>query len=129
VPLEKMSIRPALVSLVTEIQGATGWTVDAIRLIGRAIGGVDEKMTAIAATVEEHCPATTEISRNFQEAAQGTRAVTDTIGNVAGLNRDTKSSSTGSGSRRGQFVHLYRRYCTGVTANTSWVSVGGRNEF
>jgi hypothetical protein len=56
-PLEKVSIRPTLVSLVTEIQGATGWAVDAIRLMGRAIGGVDEKMTAIAAPVEEHCPA------------------------------------------------------------------------
>ena len=75
--------------LVAEIQAATGQTVTAIRLIGRAIGGIDEKMTAIAAAVEQQRAATTEISRNFQRAAQGTREVTDTIGNVANLNRET----------------------------------------
>ena len=75
--------------LVAEIQAATGQAVTAIRLIGRVIGGIDEKMTAIAAAVEEQRAATTEISRNFQRAAQGTREVTDTIGNVAALNRET----------------------------------------
>jgi len=75
--------------LVAEIQSATGQTVSAIRLIGRSIGGIDEKMTAIAAAVEEQRAATTEISRNFQRAAQGTREVTDTIGNVAKLNHET----------------------------------------
>ncbi|WGD53345.1 methyl-accepting chemotaxis protein [Bradyrhizobium sp. CB1650] len=74
---------------VEEIQGATGQAVAAIRSIGGAIGGIDEKMTAIAAAVEEQRAATTEISRNFQQAAQGTREVTDTIGSVANLNRET----------------------------------------
>ncbi|MGY8666754.1 methyl-accepting chemotaxis protein [Bradyrhizobium sp. UFLA05-109] len=79
---------------VAEIQSATGQAVSAIRSIGGAIGGIDEKMTAIAAAVEEQRAATTEISRNFQQAALGTREVTDTIGSVAGLNRETGNAGT-----------------------------------
>jgi len=74
---------------VAEIQAATGQAVAAIRSIGGAISGIDEKMTTIAAAVEEQRAATSEISRNFQQAAQGTREVTDTIGSVANLNRET----------------------------------------
>lgn len=79
---------------VTEIQAATGQAVGAIRSIGSAINGIDEKMTAIAAAVEEQRVATSEISRNFQHAAQGTREVTDTIGTVARLNRETGDAGT-----------------------------------
>ncbi|WP_259217845.1 methyl-accepting chemotaxis protein [Bradyrhizobium centrosematis] len=79
---------------VAEIQGATGQAVAAIRSIGGAIGGIDEKMTAIAAAVEQQRAATTEISRNFQQAAQGTREVTDTIGSVARLNQETGNAGT-----------------------------------
>ncbi|MGC2781022.1 MAG: methyl-accepting chemotaxis protein [Bradyrhizobium sp.] len=74
---------------IAEIQAATGESVEAIRAISLNISGIDEKMTAIAAAVEQQRAATTEISRNFQQAAQGTRAVTDTIGSVAALNRQT----------------------------------------
>ncbi|MGJ4928395.1 methyl-accepting chemotaxis protein [Bradyrhizobium sp. HKCCYLS2038] len=74
---------------IAEIQAATGESVEAIRGISGNIAGIDEKMTAIAAAVEQQRAATTEISRNFQQAAQGTRAVTDTIGSVAALNRQT----------------------------------------
>lgn len=77
---------------IEEIQGATGQAVAAIRSIGSSIGGIDEKMTAIAAAVEQQRAATTEISRNFQQAAQGTREVTDTIGSVARLNQQTGSA-------------------------------------
>lgn len=79
---------------VTEIQAATGQAVNAIRSIGNAISGIDQKMTAIAAAVEEQRAATTEISRNFQHAAQGTREVTDTISTVARLNRETGDAGT-----------------------------------
>ncbi len=79
---------------VAEIQSATGQAVSAIRSIGGAIGGIDGKMTAIAAAVEEQRAATTEISRNFQQAALGTREVTDTIGSVASLNRETGNAGT-----------------------------------
>lgn len=50
--------------------------------------------TAVAAAVEEQRAATTEISRNFQQAAVGTREVTDTIGSVASLNRETGNAGT-----------------------------------
>jgi methyl-accepting chemotaxis protein len=79
---------------VAEIQGATGQAVAAIRAIGGAISGIDEKMTAIAAAVEQQRAATTEISRNFQQAAQGTREVTDTIGSVARLNQETGNAGS-----------------------------------
>jgi methyl-accepting chemotaxis protein len=79
---------------VAEIQGATGQAVAAIRSIGGSISGIDEKMTAIAAAVEQQRAATTEISRNFQQAAQGTREVTDTIGSVAKLNQETGNAGT-----------------------------------
>ena len=79
---------------VSEIQAATGQAVTAIRSIGSAINGIDEKMTAIATAVEEQRAATTDISRNFQQAAQGTREVTDTIGAVARLNRETGDAGT-----------------------------------
>ena len=79
---------------VEEIQGATSQAVAAIRSIGGAISGIDEKMTAIAAAVEQQRAATTEISRNFQHAAQGTREVTDTIGSVAKLNQETGNAGT-----------------------------------
>jgi methyl-accepting chemotaxis protein len=79
---------------VEEIQSATGQAVTAIRSIGGAISGIDEKMTAIAAAVEQQRAATTEISRNFQHAAQGTREVTDTIGGVAKLNQETGNAGT-----------------------------------
>ncbi|MFN5525908.1 MAG: methyl-accepting chemotaxis protein, partial [Bradyrhizobium sp.] len=68
---------------------ATGAAAAAIRAIRHHISGIDEKMAAIAAAVEQQRAATTEISRTFQQAAQGTRAVTDTIGSVAALNRQT----------------------------------------
>ncbi|TPQ31591.1 methyl-accepting chemotaxis protein [Bradyrhizobium guangdongense] len=79
---------------VAEIQAATGQAVAAIRSIGGSISGIDEKMTAIAAAVEQQRAATTEISRNFQQAAVGTREVTDTIGSVASLNRETGNAGT-----------------------------------
>ena len=79
---------------VEDIQGPPGQAVPAIRAIGGAISGIDEKMTAIAAAVEQQRAATTEISRNFQQAAQGTREVTDTIGSVARLNQETGNAGT-----------------------------------
>jgi len=67
---------------------------DIQKVAGDAISGIDEKMTAIAAAVEQQRAATTEISRNFQQAAQGTREVTDTIGSVAKLNQETGNAGT-----------------------------------
>ncbi|RAI39577.1 hypothetical protein CH341_25535 [Rhodoplanes roseus] len=78
---------------VAEIQGATGTAVTAIRSIASTIGGIDEKMTAIAAAVEQQGAAAQEITRNIQQASTGTQAVTRTIGNVAALSRETGTAS------------------------------------
>ena len=61
----------------------------AIRTIGQTIGGIDQKMTAIASAVEQQGAATQEITRNVQQAASGTQAVTHTIGKVASLSGET----------------------------------------
>jgi methyl-accepting chemotaxis protein len=74
---------------VAEIQAATAQAVGAIRTIGQTIGGIDQKMTAIASAVEQQGAATQEITRNVQQAASGTQAVTQTIGKVASLSGET----------------------------------------
>jgi hypothetical protein len=58
------------------------------------VAGVIAGHTALAFVVEEQRAATTERSRNFQQAALGTREVTDTIGSVASLNRETGNAGT-----------------------------------
>ncbi|WP_146617615.1 methyl-accepting chemotaxis protein [Rhodoplanes serenus] len=79
--------------LVAEIQAATAQAVTAIRSIAKTIAGIDVKMTAIAAAVEEQGAAAQEITRNIQQVAGGTRSVTETIGSVAGLSHETGSAS------------------------------------
>ena len=74
---------------VAAIQATTGDAVEAIRGITRAIAGIDEMATAIAAAVQQQGAATQEIARNVQRAAQGTQQVTSTIGAVAGASQDT----------------------------------------
>jgi len=60
---------------VSAIQSVTEAAVKAIAGIGGTIGRVDEITSAVAAAVEEQGAATSEISRNAQEAATGTREV------------------------------------------------------
>jgi methyl-accepting chemotaxis protein len=64
------------------IQQATGESVGAIQSVGRIIGQMSQISTMIAAAMEEQGAATAEISRNVQEAAQGTELVTGTITEV-----------------------------------------------
>jgi len=61
---------------VAAIQAVTTDAVKAIGGIGGTIGRVDEITSAVAAAVEEQGAATSEISRNAQQAAMGTREVT-----------------------------------------------------
>jgi methyl-accepting chemotaxis protein len=68
---------------VSGIQQASGEAVGAIENIGTTIGEISRIATAIASAVEEQTAATSEISRNVQEAAVGTSAVSDNIGGVA----------------------------------------------
>ncbi len=80
-----------IAQLVTEIQGATGAAVEAMRAIAEGVAGIDHSASAIAAAVEQQSVATQEIARSVQLAAHGTQEVTQTIAGVA-----EDSASTGS---------------------------------
>src|SRR3546814_14479063 len=67
---------------ITGIQSATGDAVGAIRTIADTIGDIHEIATTIASPVEEQEAATREISRNAQDAAQGTQAGSDNVTGV-----------------------------------------------
>lgn len=60
---------------ITDIQAATQNALVAIKEICGTIGRISEISSAIAAAVEEQGTATQEISRNVQQAAQGTHEV------------------------------------------------------
>ncbi len=68
---------------VSSIQGATEAVVTAIERIGGTISEVNQICATIAAAVEEQRAATAEISRNVAQAADGTRAVSGSIGGVS----------------------------------------------
>jgi len=67
---------------VRAIQEASASSAQAIREIADTVRRVNEVSTAIASAVEEQGAATQEISRNVQQAAQGTSGVSANIGNV-----------------------------------------------
>lgn len=75
---------------VSGIQSATGKAVGAITAIGTVIREMNEISTAIAAAMEEQRAAAEEITRSAQEAAGGTRRVSQAIQGV-----DAASSETG----------------------------------
>jgi methyl-accepting chemotaxis protein len=58
---------------ISGIQSATNDSVKAIQAIGGTIGWMSEICSTIASAVEQQGAATREISRNVQQAAQGTR--------------------------------------------------------
>ena len=80
---------------VSEIQAATGSVVDAIESIAATIGQFDEIAAAVATAVEQQGSATSEISRNVQQAAQRTRAVT---GNIAEMQASAEETGTVAGT-------------------------------
>jgi methyl-accepting chemotaxis protein len=68
---------------IADIQKVAGEAIEAIQAIGGIIGEVNEVATAIAAAVEEQGAATQEITRSTQQAAQGTKNVSDNIVGVS----------------------------------------------
>ena len=68
---------------IVSMQTVTTSAVTAIRSIGNTISEINEVTTAIAAAVEQQGAATGEISGNVQQAANGTRDVSDNITGVA----------------------------------------------
>ena len=78
---------------ISSMQAATQESVGAIKEIGGTIGRISEIAGAITAAVEEQGADHPEISRNVQQAAQGTAQVAD---NITDVNRG--ASETGSAS-------------------------------
>jgi methyl-accepting chemotaxis protein len=79
---------------ISEIQGATGQTVEAIRRIGATIRQMSEIATTIASAVEEQGAATREIATNVQQAAQGTGEIATNIEGVSRAATDTGAAAT-----------------------------------
>jgi methyl-accepting chemotaxis protein len=67
---------------ISAIQTSTRNAVAAIEEIGTVIREISEIASSIAASVEEQGAATNEIARNIQQAAMGTRQVSENIGGV-----------------------------------------------
>lgn len=67
---------------VTSIQDGTNESVDAVEGITKAIASLSQVAGVIAAATEEQTAATQEISRNIQQAAQGTAIVSGEISSV-----------------------------------------------
>ncbi|MBL6928217.1 MAG: hypothetical protein ISR44_03515 [Rhodospirillales bacterium] len=80
-------------SQITNIQGATGDAVNAIRAIGGTINQISEITTTIAAAVEEQGSATQEIARNVELASNGTGQVTSCIVQVTEAAEETGNSA------------------------------------
>jgi PAS domain S-box-containing protein len=79
---------------IAGMQQATQGSVAAIKEIGDTIGRLSEISSSIAAAVEEQGAATREISRNVQQAAQGTVQVSTSIADVQRGATETGSASS-----------------------------------
>ncbi len=79
---------------ISEIQGATGQTVEAIRTIGTTIRQMSEIATTIASAVEEQGAATREIASNVHQAAQGTGDIATNIEGVSRAAGDTGAAAS-----------------------------------
>ncbi|NUB18821.1 HAMP domain-containing protein [Azospirillum formosense] len=64
---------------IASVQSATSGTVTAIEGIGQTITRINEIAATIAAAIEEQNATTGEITRNVQQAAQGTQQVSNNI--------------------------------------------------
>ena len=90
---------------ISEMQTATQDSVGAIKEIGGTIGRISEIATVIAAAVEEQGAATSEITRNVQQAATGTSQVAGNVTNV----RPRRRRDRGRVRARARFGALARQ--------------------
>ncbi|KZD06776.1 globin-coupled sensor protein [Oceanibaculum pacificum] len=74
---------------IDQIQGVTKETVGAISEISTRINRIDNIIATIAAAAEEQQAATSEISRNIQEASRSTQQVSEAIQGVSSSSRET----------------------------------------
>ena len=81
-------------SQISAMQAETAGAVEAIRGIGQTVGQINEIATAISSAVEEQGAATANISRNVQDAAQGTQEVSANIASVTEAAGETGTAAT-----------------------------------
>ena len=108
---------------VGAVQRATSEAVAAIADIGRTIAGLNQIASAIAAAVEQQDATTRAIARNAQEAAGGTRAVSDHVTDVTSEAADTGATadrvltaSDDLAMQAGSLKAAVERYLAGVAA-------------
>ena len=89
---------------VADIQEATSAAVKAIESITGSIVGIDEVATAIASAIEEQGAATQEITRNVQQAAQGTAEVATSISDVSQVAGKTGTAENPQGRTHAWFA-------------------------
>ena len=82
---------------ISEIQNATGASVEAMKGIGETIAKMNQIASAIAAAVEEQGAATQEIARNVQQAAAGTGEVSS---NISGVTQAADEAGRAAGELR-----------------------------
>jgi len=80
---------------ISGIQGSTDNAVGAIRKITDRVRDINVATVAIASAMNQQGAATSEISRNVQQAARGTEEVTAGLGTVADAARLTSESAAG----------------------------------
>ena len=78
---------------ISEMQAATNVSVDAIEMIGRKIGEVEQISTIIAAAVHEQGASTQEITRNVRSAASGAASMSTHVENVESAVHQTGASA------------------------------------
>ncbi len=79
---------------ISEMQAATGQSVDAIGAITQTVSRINEIATTIAAAVEQQGAATQEIARNVQQASAGTSEVNANIGGVTKAATETGAAAS-----------------------------------
>lgn len=77
---------------ISEMQAATNVSVDAIEMIGKKIGEVEQISTIIAAAVHEQGASTQEITRNVRSAASGAASMSTHVENVESAVHQTGAS-------------------------------------
>ncbi len=101
---------------IQAIQLATKDAVEAIKAIGGTINEINDISTSIAAAMEEQGATTAEMTRNTQQAAQGTLDVSSTIGGVS-------QGANATGAAAGQVLSAATEL--GMKAESLRAEVGG----
>ncbi|WP_102869035.1 methyl-accepting chemotaxis protein [Pseudovibrio exalbescens] len=81
-------------SQIVGIQGSSKEAVEAIGEIAKTMGNVNDITQSIAAAVEQQGAATTEISDNVQQAAEGTRNVAENMSGVTASASETSATAS-----------------------------------